>query len=196
MRLEVGSASAAYGAAVGRAARTREGGADKAVAARLRDAAELATAVSRSGSQQSDAVEAAGRAGSAELSAVSAGTPDRAVPKDQRELAAAGVRVEPKHAAARCTSLVGALPESCAEEACCEAGLVAEDAQTLGTSLRGRVPGCAGSEAAVPITVRDIVSEWLVNGHEVVTVRQGSARAHVLAHALVHAAGGDIQSRR
>jgi len=38
----------------------------------------------------------------------------------------------------------------------------------------------AGVEAA-PITVSEIVSEWLFSGHEVVTVRMGGARAHALA---------------
>lgn len=153
---------------------------------------------SRTASRQSAAVGAAGQAGPAQLSTASAEMPDRAAPEDERELAAAGVRVEPERAAAQCTSLDGseALPEALAEEACCEAAFVVEDAQTLSTSLRGRVSGCAGSEAAAPITVRDIVSEWLINGHEVVTVRQGSARARVLAHAMVHAVGGNSDCRR
>ena len=155
-----------------------------------RDAALDTVSESRCASRQSTAAGAAGQAGSAELSAASAERPDRvrALPEDDWELGAAGVCGEAELLAAGCNSVGD-------EDACCEP-LVGQDAPLLSTSSCGRVSGCNEDGAAAPITVRDIVSEWLVNGHEVVTVRQNSARAQALAHSLVHAVAGDNGSRR
>ena len=56
------------------------------------------------------------------------------------------------------------------EDAECKSAVQAESARRI-----------SSTEAATPVTVREIVSEWLLSGYEVSTVSKGGARPHAVA---------------
>lgn len=56
------------------------------------------------------------------------------------------------------------------EDAKCDSAVQAESARRT-----------SSTEAATPVTVREIVSEWLLSGYEVSTVSKGGARPHAVA---------------